>query len=553
MSSSRPARRGSRSHAHSDPGGAGLAEIDRRVLGVLCAHRVVRQDQLARLFPEVPERTLRYRTRRLHDLGLAGRSRPYRERGSAPNHHWPTRRADCLMRGDPVPRGGERKQPNPIFLAHATELTELYVTLATHTGGAGLILQEYRREAEAREPFTHKGKEHALAPDAMVILVDADGRQLGAFVEIDLGTMSHARLRQKAELYTVYAESNAWHERHLFLPALLFLTTTDIRAAKFLKACAAMLSQGRGRGRRSFVVGGAGVAWAPYRLLSSPCLADLDGHSGLPLIDVLNAARAPYEEALAYRREREEAEDTKRQRLRKHPEEMREFLAEHVHALGPYLRGLGELGEQTLGLLLRSTGEPASDERAALAAIARDLGEALPELSPGTIPDPGAAVISEVGLLAEHYRSCQSEQVKALTERHGNAPSLLRAGRRLREGGLLDHTAFARLPGEAEQDAASRVEQREQATAYEQWREKAARQLVREAGPLGRLTRRPEDFYDQLDQETLKVCRGCRQLIYPPAKGPDNYDRPRRRCHYCHDDFGMDPYSPAHNSKEAQQ
>jgi hypothetical protein len=536
-----------------DPACAALADIDKRVLAVLCAHRVVRQDQLARLFPEVPERTLRYRTRRLHDLGLAGRSRPYREQGSAPNHHWPTRRADCLMRGDPVPRGGERKQPNPIFLAHATALTEFYVTLTTRISEIGLAVQEYRREAEAREPFTHIGKERALAPDAMVILVDPDEQKLGAFVEIDLGTMSHARLRQKAELYTVYAESNAWHGHHLFLPALLFLTTTDIRAAKFLKALAGMLSHGRGQGRRPFVAGGAGVAWAPHRLLSSPCLADLDGHNGLALIDVLNAARAPYEEALAYRREREEAEDTKRQRLRKHPEEMREFLAEHVHALGPYLRSLGELGEQTLGLLLRSTDEAASDERAALAAIARDLGEALPELSPATIPDPGAAVISEVGLLAEHYRARQCEQVKALTERHGNTPSLLRAWGGLRDGGLLDHTALARLQGEAEQDAASRVEQRERAAAYEQWREKAARGLVREGGPLGRLTRRQEDFYDQLDRETLKVCRGCRQLVYPPAKNPDSYDRPRGRCHYCHDDYGVDPYRPANNSKEAQQ
>ena len=71
------------------------------------------QDQLGRLFPDVPERTLRYRTRRLHDLGLTGRTRPYRERGSAPNHHWPTRRADCLMRGDPTPRGGERRSQTP--------------------------------------------------------------------------------------------------------------------------------------------------------------------------------------------------------------------------------------------------------------------------------------------------------------------------------------------------------------------------------------------------------------------------------------------------------
>lgn len=111
-----------RPRRRSDPNCA-LAEIDHRVLGVLCEHRVVRQDQLGRLFPETPERTLRYRTRRLHELGLAGRSRPYRERGSAPNHHWPTRRADALVCGETLPRGGERHVPNPVFLAHAATQT----------------------------------------------------------------------------------------------------------------------------------------------------------------------------------------------------------------------------------------------------------------------------------------------------------------------------------------------------------------------------------------------------------------------------------------------
>ena len=83
------------------------------------------------------------------------------------------------MRGDPVPRGGERTQPNPVFLAHAAALTELYVTLSTRIDKVGLALQEYRREAAAREAFTHLGKDRALAPDAMVILVDSDGRRFG--------------------------------------------------------------------------------------------------------------------------------------------------------------------------------------------------------------------------------------------------------------------------------------------------------------------------------------------------------------------------------------
>ena len=91
------------------------------------------------------------------------------------------------MNGDPIPRGGERDQPNPLFLAHAAALTELYVTLTVGGPGVGLSLLDYRREGDARELFTHLRKERALAPDALVILTDEQGRKLGAFVELDLG------------------------------------------------------------------------------------------------------------------------------------------------------------------------------------------------------------------------------------------------------------------------------------------------------------------------------------------------------------------------------
>ena len=61
------------------------------------------------------------------------------------------------------------------------------------------------------------GKQRALAPDATVILTDEKERKLGAFVELDLGTMSHTRLRQKADLYAAYTAADDWQDRHLFL------------------------------------------------------------------------------------------------------------------------------------------------------------------------------------------------------------------------------------------------------------------------------------------------------------------------------------------------
>jgi hypothetical protein len=540
----------------SDPPAAPLAEIDRRVLGVLCAHRVVTQDQLGRLFPGVPERTLRYRTRRLHELGLAGRSRPYRDQGSAPNHHWPTRRADCLMRGEPIPRGGERRAPNPMFLAHAAALTELYVALETEARQVGLSVQEYRREGEARELFRSAGTQRALAPDAMVILADTQGRKFGAFVEIDLGTMSHTRLRAKAELYAAYAESDAWRERHLFLPALLFLTTTDIRAAKFLSAFAQALSYGpRHSGRRAFVAGAAGWVSKRRRLLADACLTDLDGNAGLTLTDVLNAARKPYERAQANRREREEADEARRRELRDDPEAMRKFLAEHVYELAAYVQALGTAGEQAVELLRASTGAPSPDERGVLRAIARDLDQALPEPHAHDLPSPGEGVRGEIALLTEDYRATQSRQLTALADRHGTGPSLRRASNVLSKGGLLDRATLIQLPADAARDAAGRDEQHDRRVAYLEWREQAARRLARSAGPLGRLTHHAEDFYGQLDQERLRACGSCGETIYPPARATDSfrYTNPPS-CHYCREPHATKPYIPTSTNtrKEAR-
>jgi hypothetical protein len=207
-----------------------LTTLDRAILDEVCWLRVVRQDQLGRLRPEVPERTLRYRTCRLTQLRLLGRTRPYRERGSAPHHFWPTRHADALMRGEPLPRGGERRAPNPLFLAHSAAITELYVTLRM-APPSGFTLKELLREGEARESFTDAvGQERAIAPDTTFVLADSDGVELCAFVELDRGSMSSGRLRTKARGYAEFYAANGWRERFSYCPPLLFLTTTAARA-----------------------------------------------------------------------------------------------------------------------------------------------------------------------------------------------------------------------------------------------------------------------------------------------------------------------------------
>jgi Replication-relaxation len=523
-----------------------LAEIDQRLLDVLCTHRVVRQDQLGRLFPEIPERTLRYRTRRLHDLGLAGRSRPYREQGSAPNHHWPTRHADCLMRGEPIPRGGERKQPNPVFLAHATALTELYVAVVMNARETGFKGLRYERESEARETFKDGARERALAPDATLGLLDKQDRNLWAFIEIDLGTMSHTRLRAKAALYAAYITNEAWRKRHAYPPALLFLTTTDTRARRFLSALARALSYGPPlHKRRAFIAAAAGIAWTPHQLMTDPCLTDLDGNTGLTFLNILHAAHAPHERALVRERKEREAEETERRALLDDPERMRDCLRDHKHRLASYFNALGDPGARAIELLLTSNTTPLPQESEVSRAIAHDLADALPELLPSLDTPLGTTVIEEVALLVRDYTDLQAQQIRALAADHGEGPSLQRAWNQLRKGELLNSRDLDQLPQNAERDAAGRRKQHERQAAYLEWREQAARALARKAGPLGRLTHRPEGFYPQLDREHLKVCRRCEEIVYPAAR-EDQHARLGQRhspCHYCGDSYQLRDYT----------
>jgi hypothetical protein len=323
---------------------ARLSELDGRILDLVSTQRLLTQTQLARLVADVPERTLRYRTDRLFKLGLLGRSRPYRDSGSHPLHLWPTRQADAFVRGAPVPRGGERAEPSPLFLAHAAGVSELYVLLAT--GAAeGFALRGFHREGEAREPFRAAGRERALAPDALIELRDEHGRQLLAFLELDLGTMSRPRLRAKAAGYAAYVHERAWAERHPFCPALLFLTTGDARGYAFLKLLAAELERlGRGGWQREeqerwFAAAACAHAHEPERALDERCWDDRILNSGLTLQDCLEESRHPYEQALAQAKAGQRERERRRDELLRDPAKLRLHLRrEQRYGLRPLLQ-----------------------------------------------------------------------------------------------------------------------------------------------------------------------------------------------------------------------
>lgn len=526
---------------------ATVTDTDRRLLTLLAEQRVLTQTQLERLLADTPARTLRYRTERLTKFGLVGRSRPYRDRGSAPFHYWPTRASDAFVRGEPVPRGGERAEPNPQFLHHAERLSELYVLLQVQAPTVGLRLHEFKREGEAREAFRADGRERALAPDALVHLHDDSGRGLLAFVELDMGTMSHARLKTKATGYATYAAQAAWTESHPFCPCLLFLTTTESRAVAFLKLLNGLLDkQGRGNYYRRhyfswFAAAACAHAREPERLLAEACWDDLAlAGGGLTLSDCLSKARVAYDATRAKEEAEQRARDEQRERFRAKPEARRAYLREkHLRFHGDHLSQFGEAGGSALHLLLNST-EPMSDvERAAFAAITRQLTDDPLEAEPAPQPVPPTWTDSDaVASLVEVYRRRQRARVEELARRYGEGPTLRHDCTQVADGGLLDGYSWDSLEERARRDQQARTEQERLRIVYLDRREREARRRKHEARLAARLAHGRSAVYAIVDKDQLHVCTRCDEIVYPPEperRGTVIYEERRQpsRCHFC--------------------
>jgi hypothetical protein len=530
-----------------------VTDTDRRLLTLLAEQRVLTQTQLERLLADTPARTLRYRTERLTKLGLVGRSRPYRDKGSAPFHYWPTRGSDAFVRGEPVPRGGERAEPNPQFLHHAERLSELYVLLQVQAPTLGLHLHEFRREGEAREPFRAGGRERALAPDALVHLHDENGRGLLAFVELDMGTMSHARLKTKAAGYAAYAAEAAWTESHPFCPCLLFLTTTEARAVAFLKLLNGLLDKHRRYSSSFYGDWGEGghLAWfaaaacaharEPERALPEACWDDLSlAGGGLTLPDCLNKARDAYDTRRAKREAEQRARDEQREQLRAHPEARRAHLKEkHLRFPGEHLIQFGGEGETALHLLLSSTTPMSEIERDAFAALSRQLDDDPLEAEPASQPVPPTWTDREaVAALVDVYRRHQRARIEELARRYGEGPALRADRQHLSGDDLLSRYSCDSLEERARRDHQAREEQERLRLVYLDRREREARRRKHEAGLAARLAHGRSAVYAIVDRDLLRICTRCDEIVYPPEperRGTVIYQQPSQpsRCHFC--------------------
>jgi len=417
-------------------------------------------------------------------------------------------------------------------------------------GGPAAARRGYRRSGTraTRSAFatTAAGKPHTPHPS----------ERSATFLPVTSTTLSLVVDRQTGSgQYVAFAASNAWQDSYDFLPALVFLTTSEGRARRFLRDLGAVIEHHK---RRYLTVGlpaAAGpVVFAPGRMLNEACLTHLDGESAVSLIDILNEARAPFDDECRVAEKRRRKRERRRTQLREDPLVVRRLLRRNRSGVPTYLGRLDTVGRAAAQIAIASRDDDLLvEERAMFEVIGRELEGVLVEPGHRKAPAPSDAAVRAVAELVERYRSDQRRHIDELAARYGEGPALRQARATLDDGRLLDAPAIEPLSGRARSDCEALIEQEQRRAAYEWWREHAAAQRVRQTGVLKQLAHSREEFYTAIDTEHLRTCSRCDELIYPTLDTTGAGEPTSAPCPYCDtsrpnvgepDPFGSRDYLP---------
>jgi hypothetical protein len=476
---------------------------------------------------------------------MCGGRQPYADRGSAPYNWWPSRFADAFHRGRELPRGGEREEPQEQFLRHAAAITGLYVALVRLTPSLGWELLAFSREVEAREEFTIRDRQAAIVPDAFVVIREGEA-EYHAMVEIDRGTMSIPRLSRKLSLYLGWVASGVWEERHPYVPALLLLTTTSRRVEQVVaKADERCRAESRTAKTHSgamnvlgMVIAAADAVERPEAAVADPVWRKRGGVEGLRLADLLREHWIRWQRETAERVAAIEEADHHREAFL-HSEELRKTVSAlylrfgGINTYDEHLHPLAEGDRAALELLLHEPQAMTGLQRQAWGFFARRT--ALDELGrPHAVHEEIPMSSEERGMvsaLRDAWFGRQREFVASLHARYPYLPWVVRAIRELDVGRLLHHRTWWERHGRTKKDLAELKRLQGRAFDYLKRREYEVGQRWWRANVIARHTTRTKRWVARaIDEEQLRVCPNCEQLVVPSG---NDYRYQVGYCPFC--------------------
>lgn len=475
-----------------------------------------------------PLRTVTYRLDRLHRARFVGRTRPYADAGSTPLHWWLMPTA-ILSAPTLRPSQARRAIPSAMFLAHAVAIADLWLALTRVGPEAGLTLSRWVRDEEAWEEWSGVGGCGRIAPDAFAeLLVGEDGETVPVFVEVDLATMTQARLQAKLRRYARYAQDGVWGERHGTCPALLFLTTSAVRASGFLASAEKVwprqnvYSERRAKDTRPLVAAAACVHDPAAAAVGNVWRVGVEGKpTSLERILTLQA-RAIREQRAAEQAVREEAE--------------RQAPIEAAFSFRGYLTDMCDaLNDDAAAEVLKVNWTRHPPDLADWALAHRDLVVELeawwrghPRINEQASPafeKQRARIASQLRALHAPLHAEQTARAESATEaKRLDDPHLRAVRRRLARGELLDFFWFYRLREHTKSRADYECEMRE---GYAEAREEAVQKQWSELSWFRRLRTNLDVLRAGYDATHLLICEEC-AVVRPSGRFWDQHN-----CELC--------------------
>ena len=224
-----------------------LTERDRQVICAVYEHRFLRRDQIQALFfPS--QNTANQRLLHLYQHGFLFRHLPPVRLGEGRQqaiYALDEGGADLVAAEGGMDREGVRwrkkdNQASFLFLDHTLHINDfrIAITLAVEKRGHRVLRWYDERDIKATgERVSMPGKQRhylPVTPDAF-FEVDLGDRQAGFFLEMDMGTMTNKRFKNKVRAYIIY-KTKGYYERKFGTPSLRVLTlTTSQRRLRNLK------------------------------------------------------------------------------------------------------------------------------------------------------------------------------------------------------------------------------------------------------------------------------------------------------------------------------
>ena len=208
-------------------------DLDRQIVKLIYDYRILSQEQIQRLMGKSKPQIQRL-LRRLYDHQYLERVfLPVSTFGAPPTLYILDKRGrECLQQqGIEDFKTQPKKTISPFFIEHSRALNEFRIAISQSCESHNFKLLSWITENELKADYDRveipsRKEKISLIPDSFFVIQVPGKKPSGFFVELDRGTMSSRKFRQKIEAYISYYKTGAYTRRYA-LRGFRLLTVID--------------------------------------------------------------------------------------------------------------------------------------------------------------------------------------------------------------------------------------------------------------------------------------------------------------------------------------